>query len=131
MDAYISGIATSKDATFAAIITTSGGTKEYVYRYNGTTINGAELAALLFVLNGVTSKATTSLNVFTNSKYIQSMIERDATGKWLKQAISNKDLVDKVRAIIPALKKFSFTFDKDSETFMKVRQLARVNPTPV
>ncbi len=121
MDVYANGFASGDKAAFAIVM--DG--KKHVYRFTApekATINAAELTALLYVLKGL--HCNTDVKFHTNSKYVQQMVERDEKG-WVREAVSNKELIEDIRTLFPTIKSFVVVFDKDSETLLETKKLSR------
>lgn len=117
MNAYVNGFATGKDdrAAFAVIV----GDKKYVYRLKASTINAAELAAVLFAIKG----ANSPLAIHTNNKYIEAMVAKNEKGEWEKQPVNNKELVEIIRQTWAPT--FTIVFDKDSQSLSEAKRLSR------
>ena len=118
MEIYANGFAQGTKAAFA--VNVDG--VNHVYRFDGTTINAAELAAMLFALKGTPNEG--AINYYSNCKYAMQTLERgDVT--WARTVINNAELVNEIRELFLTKKAFNVVFDKDSKMLLEMKKLSR------
>ena len=125
MEAVISGYALiGKPASFAVnIIDNLGSIHKRVVPLKLKSKYQAELAAIKYVCQAIPHKDV-ELVIKTAVSQIPQIFVKAADGRWPKRKKANK-LVDEVRELTSQFETFSCVLDKDSETMLEIKKLAK------
>jgi ribonuclease HI len=112
--------------SFAIILKSDDHVWERSFDCGGITANEAGLRAVEFGLRSIKAGMRKSpIEVITNSTYVTSMLEKEETGHWKKNAKVNADLIARIRKLLEEqFPKVEILESSDDDLAQKVKDLS-------
>ena len=123
--AYISAYKGKKKANFCVLLQGEQEDLEVVYGIKDDyTANLLALTAAQFATEAIKTNEV-NFNLKTSNRYVESMLEKK-DGKWVKNAKSNKTIIEATRAKLDTFESFSVALDS-SDTMLRAKSEAKSN----